>query len=381
MTAISDQIATAPAERDVDWLRGALQSAIALEHSTLPLYLSAMFSLEVQNYSSYNAIRSVAMEEMVHMAIAANLLAALGGKPQIKGLNPGYPCHGLPGGAEPDLYAGLTQLSQHQLRNFTRLEAPLFLLPDDYRKDGYPTIGGLYLAIRQAITTNADAVTAAVRTGGPANQVGDNIGFTTINKSGDIIAQLTGGIDEIVEQGEGSGMSLDAGATFGGEESHYGRFAELLYGHRYSEPQPPRKLSRDNEEQFFAGTAITWPVVINTLAVPADGYDKLLAADPNGAAVTTELTKFDDAYTAVLAKLDDAWNGPAAASWPTLGAAVDAMMSLRVLSCFSIMRAEIPADLIGKLASMYPDEYEYMARYTDLTKPVFYGPRFRNTAA
>ena len=42
-----------------------LQSAVALEHATLPLYLSAMFSLEVQNYTTYNLIRSVVMEEMV----------------------------------------------------------------------------------------------------------------------------------------------------------------------------------------------------------------------------------------------------------------------------------------------------------------------------
>ncbi|WP_212567109.1 ferritin-like domain-containing protein, partial [Pseudomonas aeruginosa] len=61
-----------PAARDVVWIKHALQTAIELEYSTLPLYLSAMFSLEVQNYTAYNAIRSIAMEEMVHMAIAAN---------------------------------------------------------------------------------------------------------------------------------------------------------------------------------------------------------------------------------------------------------------------------------------------------------------------
>ena len=56
---------------DLAWIRQTLQSAIELEYSTLPLYLSAMFSLEVQNYTAYNTIRSVAMEEMTHLALAS----------------------------------------------------------------------------------------------------------------------------------------------------------------------------------------------------------------------------------------------------------------------------------------------------------------------
>ena len=102
MSAV-EQIVTAPVTRDIAWLRQALQSAIALEHSTLPLYTAAMLSLEVQNYPTYNTIRSVLMEEMVHMATAANMLAAIGGTPDIKRLDPRYPRQGLPGGVEPDL--------------------------------------------------------------------------------------------------------------------------------------------------------------------------------------------------------------------------------------------------------------------------------------
>lgn len=117
MSVVVDQISTAPDRRDADWLRTSLQSAIQLEHATLPLYTAAMLSLEVQNYPTYNTIRSVLMEEMVHMAIAANMLAALGGAPKIRALDPGYPCHGLPGGAEPDLRIGLAKLSRAQLAN------------------------------------------------------------------------------------------------------------------------------------------------------------------------------------------------------------------------------------------------------------------------
>src|SRR5690348_18441248 len=55
---------TPTTSRDLNWIKQALQSAVEVECSTLPLYLSALFSLEVQNYTTYNVIRSVAMEEM-----------------------------------------------------------------------------------------------------------------------------------------------------------------------------------------------------------------------------------------------------------------------------------------------------------------------------
>ena len=76
MTASTEQTALDAGRRDIAWLRRALQTAVEVEHATLPLYASAMLCLEVQNYVTYNAIRSVLMEEMVHMGIAANMLAA-----------------------------------------------------------------------------------------------------------------------------------------------------------------------------------------------------------------------------------------------------------------------------------------------------------------
>src|SRR5260370_9938321 len=137
--------------RDLAWIKATLQSAIELEFSTMPLYLSAMFSLEVQNYTAYNLIRSVAMEEMVHMAIAANILAAIGGSPQIKSIRIPYPVCGLPGGTEPDLQVGLAQFSKNQLKNFMRIEMPDFLLGQLGRHETYPTIAAFYRALQQAI--------------------------------------------------------------------------------------------------------------------------------------------------------------------------------------------------------------------------------------
>ena len=292
MTTIVDHLTIPCKQRNMDWLKAALQIAIELEHSTLPLYLSGMFSLKTQNYTSYNLIRSVAMEEMVHMAVACNILSAIGGTPRIKTLDPGFPSKGLPGGAEPDLTAVLAKVSTRQLENYLRVEMPDFLLPDEYKDEKYPTIAGLYDAIKNAIGDNADEVRAAMKKGGTSNQIGDDIGFTTIkysNKS-DPLDQLYSGIQEILEQGEGlTSRTLHAGPASESEPAHYCKFAEIYYGARYRQPQSGIELTRTTEPEFFKGYRIPFPNVVNTLAVPKDGYAQLLKHDPNAAEVKKNL--------------------------------------------------------------------------------------------
>jgi len=340
-----------------------------------------MLSIEVQNYTTYNLLRSVAMEEMVHMAIACNTLAAIGGRPEIKSLGAPASGHGLPGGAEPDLEVVLAPLSKPQVQNFMRLEIPEFLLPGELKDEKYATIARLYSAIRAAVINNRDAVRAAVKAGGGSNQVGDDVGFTTITytEGTDPVDQIVAGIDEIIEQGEGATSHTLHAVNFEGEESHYCKFAQIFYGARYQVPEGEPELTRVTEADYFKGYAIAWPEVINTLVVPSDGYAKILELDPDGADITTTLGKFDEAYTAILTDLDVMWNGPADDLWPNFGKAVGSMADLRVLSCFAFMRNQIPKDIIAKLPELYPDEYDRMKRYTELDKPVFYGPRFRNS--
>ena len=61
-----------------------LQNAIELEHSTIPPYLTAMFSLKPgTNDEIARLIRSIVLEEMLHMTIVGNILIAIGGHPAI----------------------------------------------------------------------------------------------------------------------------------------------------------------------------------------------------------------------------------------------------------------------------------------------------------
>ena len=61
-------------------LRQHLQWAIELEHTTLPPYLCALYSIKPgTNSEAVDVIASVFIEEMLHMTLAANVLNAVGG--------------------------------------------------------------------------------------------------------------------------------------------------------------------------------------------------------------------------------------------------------------------------------------------------------------
>jgi hypothetical protein len=65
-------------------LREHLQWAIELEHATLPPYLCALYSLDPsRNPEAVQVVGSVFAEEMIHLALAANLLNAVGGQPRL----------------------------------------------------------------------------------------------------------------------------------------------------------------------------------------------------------------------------------------------------------------------------------------------------------
>src|SRR4051812_1167970 len=84
----------------IDDLRRHLQWAIELEHATIPPYLCALYSLDpARNPEAAQVVGTVLAEEMIHLALAANLLNAVGGAPRLDtpDLLPPYP-HPLPHG-------------------------------------------------------------------------------------------------------------------------------------------------------------------------------------------------------------------------------------------------------------------------------------------
>lgn len=96
-----------------------------LEHATIPPYLLALYSIHPgSNNEASQILRVVVVEEMLHMTLAANVLNAVGGTPNLsaKGFVPLYPT-GLPDG-EKDFEVSLSRFSKSALDTFLKIERP-----------------------------------------------------------------------------------------------------------------------------------------------------------------------------------------------------------------------------------------------------------------
>ena len=140
-------------------LKRDLQDAIALEFSTIPPYLTALYSIkDGYNKEVYKVIRSVVVQEMLHVAQAANLLISIGGRPIIDSEEyaPSYPGH-LPAGILPGLVVSLKKASpKHISEVFMAIEYPHMNINDfSFHPDlGTPliTLGHFYSHIRRCMT-------------------------------------------------------------------------------------------------------------------------------------------------------------------------------------------------------------------------------------
>ena len=67
-----------PRDITVGYVQDLLQEAIKVEHGTIPLYLTTLYSINNQSSFEATTLKSVVMEEMLHMVQAANVLNAVG---------------------------------------------------------------------------------------------------------------------------------------------------------------------------------------------------------------------------------------------------------------------------------------------------------------
>jgi hypothetical protein len=102
-----------------------LNAAMALEHATIPPYLTAYYSMyATSNSDAAHIIRVVAVEEMLHLTLVANVLNAVGGRPDLTrpGFVPSYPAY-LPDG-ENDFTVELRSFSPQAMDTFCQIERP-----------------------------------------------------------------------------------------------------------------------------------------------------------------------------------------------------------------------------------------------------------------
>ncbi|GGT43222.1 ferritin-like protein [Nonomuraea spiralis] len=286
----------------LDSLREHLQWAIELEHATLPPYLCALYSLDPErNRQAVEVVSTVFVEEMLHLALAANLLNAVGGSPRLDTprMLPPHPRR-LPHG---DLEVSLLPFGAEALEMFLRLERPA---PPGApaQGDGYETIGQFYAAIEQGLRRLCDRLgERQVFSGDPARQVNSShfrhtAGFLFAVED---LESALGALKEIVEQGEG----MDGGEVWDGdadvfhpdrdEVAHYYRFQELKLGRRYQRGDTPR--SGPTGEVVPVDPAGVLPMRPN----PGP-------AEPGSAARAAQ-ERFDQTYCTLLNQLEQAFNG------------------------------------------------------------------------
>ncbi|XP_078660925.1 uncharacterized protein LOC144905245 [Branchiostoma floridae x Branchiostoma belcheri] len=108
-------------------LKANLQLALRFEWTTIPLYLSAYYSIKDGfNTKVASLLKSVVIDEMNHMALVANIINAIGWTPVLNDpeVFPTYPGP-LPAGCRPDVAVQLAKCSLHQIHDvFMAIEKP-----------------------------------------------------------------------------------------------------------------------------------------------------------------------------------------------------------------------------------------------------------------
>jgi CDGSH-type Zn-finger protein/uncharacterized Fe-S cluster protein YjdI len=229
-------------------LLGLLAEAAEIEHNLMCCYLYAAFSLKQSEAEGLTpaelaAVRRwrgqvfhVAVDEMAHLALVANLMAAVGGVPHFGRAN--FP---VPAGYHPaGIVVKLAPFNRATLAHFIFLERPEganisdgagFEPPQRYQRlampgrlmpssQDYDTVGQLYRAIRDGLERLVRAHgESKIFIGAPERQLGSELanlpGLTRVR----CLKTARAALDGIVTQGEG--------APGDSKSSHYQRFLEI----------------------------------------------------------------------------------------------------------------------------------------------------------
>ncbi|MFD7813910.1 ferritin-like protein [Streptomyces sp. NPDC059785] len=287
-------------------LREHLQWAIEVEHATMPPYLTALYSLDPErNADAAQLVSGVFVEEMIHLALAANLLNAVGGQPRLDAPHLLPPPPRTMPHADPSIELALLPFGQEALGMFLRLEQPAHP-GDPAEDDDYETIGQFYDAIEKGLRRLCAGLGEdQVFTGDPARQV---TGGPFAHTAGHL-SPVTGldsalaALEEIVEQGEGAVRAdvwdgdVDLFHPDTKAVSHYYRFQELVLGRRYRPGDTP--------ESGPTGDAVT----VDPAGIRPLRPNPRLEDHPEGSAVRTAREAFNRTYCKMLHQLEQAFNG------------------------------------------------------------------------
>jgi hypothetical protein len=278
---------------------------------------------------------------MLHMALACNMLVAIGGRPRINTNAPLYPGK-LPLNVHPELTVPLMGFSPDMVKVFMEIERPKHpghhvalaaaksIATDDPETEGDLTIGAMYEHTLRAFKRLQPEMSTDHQITGP-------LAWMVVKHMDDV----SRAINIIMHQGEGSDGPPDTGPD---NLAHYYRFAEML---------ERKKLELDADSGRYAfKTPIdldyardVWPIA----SVPEGGYTDTVAADPE---VRRLVRGFNLTYSKLLDFLQAAWDtrGGQASFWH----AIDTMFALEQFAK-PLMRIPRPDGLGG-----YAPDFRYI---------------------
>ena len=296
-----------------------LGEAAELEHSIFCTYLYAAFTLrsepgdgiaaaQAPNVAGWKrAINRIALQEMIHLALANNLLAALGGAPRLGR-------HNLPQRSPyaPEIQLTLAPFSEQTLQRFLHIERPedldISTMAGQLEETGPPpptptgplvlpapqafsSIGELYHGIERGLRGLVDRYgEGQVFVGSPNAQASTRY-FRVPDRMPELIpvtglASAVTAIETIVEEGEGARGSWQG--------AHFGRFLNIL--------EEYRTLAADDPS--FAPTR---PAVANPyVRVPRDLLGVAAASGPAAPDDPFRVHLIEDRYTAAISDLFNA---------------------------------------------------------------------------
>jgi rubrerythrin len=284
-------------------LKQTLQQAVELEFATIPVYLTALWSIKNNLDPVAKSIRNVVQEEMLHLSLVANVLTSIGGKPRIydtseRGLR--FPAH-LPGQVHPELILRLSGLTDDALDDFLEIELPqgdIDIAPyaskysHAHGENHSATIGALYDAINQEFKSLRPSMS-------PENQISGPLAWFVV----DTLEKLDSAIHWIKEQGEGA-VRCSPGEKDPKKLSHFYRFWEI---------RKRQKIELDSTTGTFVfKTPLKFPEVWPMAVIPEGGYQQKDVSEE----VWALLCNFDRTYSRLIKMLESAWGeGGQAALW------------------------------------------------------------------
>ena len=306
----------------VEQLHTYLYAAMQLEHATLPPYLTALYSIHPgSNPHARRVIRTVAVEEMLHLTLVANIMSAVGGTPDLTAPDfvPRYPAC-LPDG-ETDFKVSRQAFSRKTVETFLEIERPSKAPNEEARlvsrdRDRgehlaasyvsaalsaalqgmrFWSIGEFYEEIRRGLDRLHGQLGDALFCGDPARQVGPEYYYSG---GGELTAVTDldtafAAIRLISEQGEGL-----RGGIYDSEHelSHVHRFEQLALERYYQKGDQP-------------GSPTGPPLRVEWDAVYPMKTDVSIDDFPEGSELHTAAIDFNRRYAEYLALLTKAYNG------------------------------------------------------------------------